>query len=55
MEHEELMPVIRLAIQQELPAIVDAVLKRMEELKKTKEDEFWKTLCTEERERLTGA
>ena len=55
MEPEEMIPVIRLAIQQELPAIVDAVIKRMEELKKTKEDEFWENLSKEERERLTGA
>ena len=55
MEHEELIPIIRLAIQQELPAIVDAVIKRMEALKKAKEDEFWEELSKEERERLTGA
>lgn len=55
MEHDELKRIVRLVIQEELPGIVDAVITKLEELKKVKEANYWASLSKEEYERLMGS
>jgi len=55
MEREELLPIIRQAIRDELPAIVEAVIREMGEIKKVKEEAYWATMSKEEYEKLTGS